>query len=56
MPDPPRKSLALDLELVLDLGEHLELVLRGGIPNPERAAELLRRLNNAIRHSRQSKP
>jgi hypothetical protein len=43
--------IPIDRELAGDLGEHLELVLRGGIPNPEHAAALLRRLNDAIRHS-----
>ena len=52
--------IPIDRELALDLAAHLELLVqllvRGGIPNPEHAAQLLRRLNDAIRHSRQQAP
>jgi hypothetical protein len=35
-------------ELCADLVGHLELIVRGAIPSPERGAELLRRLKFAI--------
>jgi hypothetical protein len=38
-------------ELCADLIGHLELVARGGLPSPERGAELLRRLKFAIAQS-----
>jgi hypothetical protein len=52
MNQPPKPSIAIDPELAQDLGANLELVLRGGFPSPQNAADLLRRLNDAIRHSR----
>ena len=42
---------AIDAELAADLVSHLEVMVRGGIPSPERAAALLRRLATAIRES-----
>jgi hypothetical protein len=38
-------------ELCADLVGHLELIARGGLPSPERGAELLRRLKFAIAQS-----
>jgi hypothetical protein len=46
------KQTALDNDLVNDLISHLELGVRGGVPSPEYAAQLLRRVNLAVVESR----
>jgi hypothetical protein len=38
----------IDAILLADLQAHLELGARGGLPSPEFAGQLLRRLNEAI--------
>jgi hypothetical protein len=43
--NPP---VAIDADLARDLASHLIMVLRGGIPSPEAAARLLRRLDDAV--------
>jgi hypothetical protein len=48
MTDP----VPIDRELALALAELLMRMARGAIPDMQEAANLLRRLNNAIRHSR----
>jgi hypothetical protein len=40
---------AISDELCTDLVAHLELGVRGGVPSPEYAAQLLRRLRDACR-------
>jgi hypothetical protein len=45
------QTLTLESELVADLTSHLELGVRGAIPNPEFAAQLLRRFKTAIAQS-----
>lgn len=46
----------LDDELDKALEQMLELIARGGIPSPERGADLLRRLRLAIARGRRRQP
>jgi hypothetical protein len=60
MTDPSTSSgqrpIPIDRELAFALAEHLMAMARGGIPDMMEAANLLRRLNDAIRHSRPTTP
>jgi hypothetical protein len=49
-------DLTLDPELVGDLLAHLELGVRGAIPNPEHAGQLLRRFRTAMVESQRGSP
>ena len=46
-----QQHLALESDLVDALTAHLELGARGGLPNPEHAAQLLRRFKLAVAES-----
>jgi hypothetical protein len=48
--------IPLDRELATKLADNLLLICRGGIPSPEVAATLLRRLNTAIRYAERPPP